>query len=151
MNWAALFTIYGFLSPNCYCCCCCNWSIDIAANFPLPHTWINHNSQSTISKFTIQKIQDIKFTIHNIKIPVHNWKSSSNLELELLDIWEEWLPCAHSWVDPDFIVIVIIIGSPHPHNHLACHPHHPHLAHPHHDEKGAADQREGGLCRGKCD
>ena len=53
-----------------------------------------------------------------------------------------------SLLDPDFIVIVIIIGSPHPHNHLACHPH---LARPHHDEKGAADQREGGLCRGKCD
>ena len=56
MNWAALFTIYGFLSPDCYCCSS-NWSIDIAANFPFPHTWINHNLQSTIQKFKIQKIK----------------------------------------------------------------------------------------------
>ena len=55
-----------------------------------------------------------------------------------------------SLLDPEFIVIFIIY-PPHPaHPVQHCPHHHPAAHHHEHDEKGAADQREGGLRRGKC-
>ena len=103
-----------------------NWSIDIAANFPFPHTKINQQ-QLTIPEFTIQ----------NIKIYIHNTKFKFQSTIRIVGCLRKVNLCAHSYINPEFIIINCLHHPPHPPHHPPAH-HHPldhHPPHHHHDQR----------------